>query len=535
MIRHSFAIQLAACVAASTVFAQVDLAGRYPTSLVAADTRAQHAREWSFSAEDVFSLTGFELRFGRRGQAEVGRATLGIGHCADGAVWAAIVPDEPGALARDGEGDAEAIAHIWLRFHPRLVGELFPPQSVAPARDLTRFSLLRRIADAKFGASWHAGLKAMIPPPAVITLDLDTTERKRRFIVVDREQRTSRYIAAFEPRGVELPPRFDLAEATAAFDGLWSAFDRDYAMFGLRPELDWDLLKKTYRPRALGTASTDDFARVCDEMLRELRDLHVSLTVAGMTLPGFDRPVFVNANPRALPGLLPGIQRAGREVLWALDNERVGYLAITGWTDARTPEVVAQVLEKLRDARGLVLDVRMNGGGSENLAKQVASRFVPKPYLYAYHRLRAGPGRLALGPKRARHIHPGGPWRFEHPVRLLIGQRCMSSNEAFVLMMKGAPNVTTMGDRTRGSSGNPRQHRLPLGITVNVPRWLALQPDGTPFDETGIEPDVRFANEANQFAGDRDGLLTAALKGLRENPLPKGKNGNESLPAKGRR
>jgi len=173
-------------------------------------------------------------------------------------------------------------------------------------------------------------------------------------------------------------------------------------------------------------------------------------------------------------------------------------------------------LEKLRDTHGLVLDVRMNGGGSENLAKSVAARFVAKRHVYAYHQLRNGPARTDLGPKRARQINPQGPWRYDRPVLLLIGQRCMSSNEAFVLMMKGAPNVTTFGDRTRGSSGNPRRHELPLEITVNVPRWIALKADGEPFDEVGIQPDVRFENRLEEFAGNRDGLLVEALKRLAE-------------------
>ena len=32
----------------------------------------------------------------------------------------------------------------------------------------------------------------------------------------------------------------------------------------------------------------------------------------------------------------------------------------------------------------------------------------------------------------------------------------MSSNESFAAMMGECPNVTLMGDRTRGSSGNPK-------------------------------------------------------------------------------
>jgi len=57
----------------------------------------------------------------------------------------------------------------------------------------------------------------------------------------------------------------------------------------------------------------------------------------------------------------------------------------------------------------------------------------------------------------------------------------------FIGMMTGATNVTTMGARTAGSSGNPKIINLPLDITVSVPRWITYLPDGTtPLDERGV-------------------------------------------------
>ena len=54
-----------------------------------------------------------------------------------------------------------------------------------------------------------------------------------------------------------LPP----ALAAKAFDQLWGAFDRDYAMFALRPEVDWNRLRELYRPKALASRSTSVVSR----------------------------------------------------------------------------------------------------------------------------------------------------------------------------------------------------------------------------------------------------------------------------------
>ncbi len=77
------------------------------------------------------------------------------------------------------------------------------------------------------------------------------------------------------------------------------------------------------------------------------------------------------------------------------------------------------------------------------------------------------------------------------------------------------PQVTTMGDRTAGSSGNPRQLEAGAGITVNLPRWNPLNADGQPFDGIGIQPQVPIESGEDAFGDDRDPVLKAALARLR--------------------
>ena len=71
---------------------------------------------------------------------------------------------------------------------------------------------------------------------------------------------------------VEVGSSFPTALAAVAFDQLWEAFDRDYAVFTLCPEVDWNRLRELYRPKALASRSSNEFAGVCSEMLRSLRE-----------------------------------------------------------------------------------------------------------------------------------------------------------------------------------------------------------------------------------------------------------------------
>jgi hypothetical protein len=498
----------------------VDLLKRYPTRLTEGDPAADRARPWEFSEADIFRLSRFQLEMGNKLRLETGPADVGIGHCKDGAVWAVLIPREGGKLTNQAATNGETISHVWLRFHPGEIERLFPAATVIGDGASALAAQMRIIAGAKFSSSWHAGMNAMIPEPKDLTVDVDTQGGPRRFFTVDTQAQKAEYVAAFARQFVKAPPRLSPALAEETFDKLWQAFDRDYAMFVLRPEVDWTRLRDQYRPRAVAAKSAYELAGICAEMLRPLRDLHIWLQVAGADVPVFNRPRASNSNPSAHQGIVGRLNNAGRDLEWAVTDDKIGFIAIYGWNSADLPNRFQEVLEEMRDTRGLIVDVRLNGGGSEDQAMAVAARFVPKPFVYAYSRFRNGPAHTNLTEKSSRTVSPRGPWRYNRPVVLLIGQKCMSSNESFIAMMSGDPDLTTIGDHTCGSSGNSRQLKLPLDITVSIPRWIDYLPDGTPLDERGFQPQIQFKPEPGAFEGKRDDLLKAALERLKKAPLP---------------
>ena len=91
----------------------------------------------------------------------------------------------------------------------------------------------------------------------------------------------------------------------------------------------------------------------------------------------------------------------------------------------------------------------------------------------------------------------------------------MSSAESFALMLAQCPQVITLGDRTAGSSANPRRIDAGTGIVVNLPRWIDMDPQGKPIDAVGVPPRVKIETRPEDFTGDRDPVLTAALEDVR--------------------
>ncbi len=508
----------ASCVSVNA--SGVDLLALYPTTLSAGLTNADQALPWDFAAADIFQLSGFSFQVGQGFKVETGPADVGIGHSTNGAVWAVIIPRSGGRLTSQVTNQPEPVLTIWLRFHPSTIDTLFPPDTVSSNGDQDLATEMSVIANFKLQNSWHAGNNVLIPPLNQMTVDVDTLAGPRRFFAVDTAAGTATYYSWFEGHSVPVPPAITPDLAASAFDQLWQAFDQTYAMFVIRPEVDWTALRTQYRPQALASQSTWQFAGICADMLKPLRDLHVWLMVGNAYVPVFNRPRPSNANPSAYSSLLGGLNDAGPEIQWAITPDKIGFIVIYSWTDDSESAAFDQALDQMRDTRGLILDVRLNGGGSEPLAQQVAGRFLTNSFIYAYDQIRTGTNHTDLSEKRPRTVAPDGPWRYDRPVIVLIGQKAMSSNESFIAMMTGDPQAVTMGDHTAGSSGNPKIVQLPLDMTVSVPQWIDYLPDGTLLDEHGITPDIPFTAAPEAFEGARDALLSPALERLKSVPLP---------------
>jgi hypothetical protein len=313
------------------------------------------------------------------------------------------------------------------------------------------------------------------------------------------------------PTGPSAPPPADFA---AQFDSLWSTFDREYSYF-IHKGIDWNALRATYRPGAIAAADQSAFIGVIREMLGNLRDGHVVLRdPAGRTLLTYEPQHFINWDRavweqyRARSGWTQGQNDWGYGVL-----DGVPYIQIGGWgaSSIRTSDFDA-AFERFRGAPVLILDVRMNGGGNDALALEIAGRFAQTSVVYASVQFRNGPSHSDFGPRMPRTLNPRGPWQYTGTVLLLIGRRCLSSNESFIEAMRQLPHVTLAGDRTGGSTGNPGSFPLALGWSYTVSRWIEYTADNQVIEDAGIAPDVFVPAGPADFAAGRDPVLDWALQ-----------------------
>ncbi len=472
---------------------------------------------WRSGPEAVWALERVELAPVEGFVLETGPASLVVGHDGGAALWAVVLPEEPGRLSCDGPGDGEAVRSVYLRLHPARLGELFPAATVRGRGPALAGIDGRRVFGRKVGSSWQNGGRPVVPPEGTLVVDVET-DAARRFHMLDLEAGEDRYEAYFERFPVPPPTALEPARAAASFDVVWSAFDENYPGFGLLPDLDWQAARDRWRPLAERADSAERLAGVLAELLEELGDLHAWVAV-GQEFTPMERPVrHLNGSYRATGALVGGLRDEGCGLAWGRTADGIGYLGVHGLTDSRLPAAFDAALEELADAWGLVVDLRFNGGGNELLGRELAGRFLEEPVAYSSHRYRAGPDHDDLGPVQRRVCEPRGPWRHAAALVVLQGPWTMSSAESLAAMLSLAPGAVTRGAPTAGSSGNPTQLELQGGVRVSLPRWLDLGPDGEPLERRGLAPGVAVDAAPESFTDREDPVLSAALEALRARP-----------------
>jgi hypothetical protein len=305
--------------------------------------------------------------------------------------------------------------------------------------------------------------------------------------------------------------RLERLEAADSFDVLVDELDRYYSFFATK-NINWRERAVQYRSAAQGAKNTDEFVTAVQPLLAELKDLHVGIeTPEGKQMPTFVSAVDRDFDARTIAGQLSGVKQIGRMGFIGRTPEGFGYVAIgTLSADRKTTDDMLAAFDTLLNSKGLIIDLRVNGGGNELVAQQFVSRLVAEPLVYASNQFRGGAAYGDLLKVGTRQVVPSSQNAYRGNVVGLIGPGCVSSGEGFALMLAALPKGKLIGKPTRGASGNPQPVLLPNGVKVTYSIWVPLQSDGKPFEGVGIAPDIRIEDDPTGSKG-----LQAAIEALK--------------------
>ncbi len=321
------------------------------------------------------------------------------------------------------------------------------------------------------------------------------------------------------PATSSVPPTSSPPSPLVLFDSLWGQFDLKYSFFELKG-IDWEDSKARFRSRLSTTSSDSELYAVLSEMLLELEDPHVRLdTPIGVsTYTGWYDQYPANFDETIVTATYLGqgaMMTPNANMVFGLADTDIGYFRVHSLAGSGHGSDTDFMLSQMAGIRGLVIDLRGNGGGNDQNGREIAARFADTNRLYRRVRFREGVNHGDFGAFIDDFISSGGAQSFSGPIAVLTNRGTISSAESLVLAFDVLPNTTSYGDFTGGGSANPEQITMANGWKYTVSRWIEYRPDGSTFEGVGIAPDVRIDISAADSAALRDSILDSAIAGLK--------------------
>lgn len=208
--------------------------------------------------------------------------------------------------------------------------------------------------------------------------------------------------------------------------------------------------------------------------------------------------------------------------IWTTLENNIGYILINqmdGYTDsfldlaADKSAAQAQInaaLTDLQDTQAIVIDVRLNEGGFDEIGLVYISRFLREPT--ALYSKRAGPiekNELTLDV----WLEPSGEWQYLKPVVVLTSETTFSGAEVFALGMRERANTTLIGERSGGGFSDILLKRVSANIAFGLSNEVYTSSRGEWFERVGVPVDYQanMPTKAERESG-VDPILQQALQ-----------------------
>lgn len=272
-----------------------------------------------------------------------------------------------------------------------------------------------------------------------------------------------------------------------------------------------------------------------------------NLTVRVADSIGTERDVNLYRQIAMAPSLPPvdtGNQDATNNVKTRILPGGVGYLRVDTFSANGLPDVIKNAMDNLSAVRGLVIDVRRNGGGDLLSGNAIMARFITETT--TRYEVSENVSSFVINDRPEYYFltrssdanynewHPNvvepvnGGDMAGMPVVILTGPRCFSACDTFTVGMKTNGLATVMGEGTGGGTGTPLGFDLPISgyaFRYSIVRGRTISGDW--IEGKGTEPDVYVEPDVMTTLGKADNQIEQAyahvlhlLEGVMPEPTP---------------
>ncbi|WP_191600251.1 serine hydrolase [Marinomonas algicola] len=316
------------------------------------------------------------------------------------------------------------------------------------------------------------------------------------------------------PMPCQLAPPKDKYDPVAIFEHTWHTFNDYYPFFELR-NVNWTSQYDKFRPKVTSNTPQKELFVLIASMLSPIDDGHIELSVNNNTLEE-------DFNPASMLGWTNAIERLaleytdgdldlsyksvldtfnsgletfysinelkhlkdsnGRDLMvWGVLKNNVGYLQINAmegyapnkdglFTNTKNElteveKALNSVFTDLSMTQSMIVDIRFNGGGYDDVALAIAGRFTNDTYLS--HKKQKYYSHNTTDLKNY-FVTPYSDNGYTNPVAIITGPNTASAAEIFALSMKPLTHVSQIGEPTRGVLSDVLDVDLGAGWSIGL-------------------------------------------------------------------
>lgn len=347
-----------------------------------------------------------------------------------------------------------------------------------------------------------------------------------------------------------------------AFDSFWTGMNYNYVFWDV-DTTDWDRVYTDYMPRfkELDMNNPKDNEKayaLFSELTSTLADHHFSLAFSDgtvinpslqevmkrdyfhdpMTEEGLHKTIDNNLSKGRIKNYISGtFEFAENNTLhitsYDIDDGiiylRFNQFALTNFLELKLTEEPAylafenfmNMLKYTIEIKGVIIDVRNNGGGNANDLDVVLGPFVSQDHHFSYTRSKKGMGRLDYGPWIPYILHPREIGReIKSPVVILTDIFSGSMSEITTMAALTLPNGSSVGERTYGAHG-PLASEFKIYYAgsfgngfynVRTSTLMGKDLKGNKLEGIGVTPTIESLFNKQQFESGNDTQLERALQ-----------------------
>ncbi|MDQ3181822.1 MAG: S41 family peptidase [Acidobacteriota bacterium] len=199
--------------------------------------------------------------------------------------------------------------------------------------------------------------------------------------------------------------------------------------------------------------------------------------------------------------------------LYALFDSRrldgnIGYVHFTNFLPFLSPRITAAI-ESFKDASGIIIDLRGNGGGDDGVALKMANMLFDKKTQLMITKTRKGDD----------FYYKAKPVKnpFLGRLAILIDEHSGSASEQIAAGLQESKRAVVIGKRSEGADLDADSVELPLGALLLYPYGQPRTPRGIVIEGRGVIPDREVYLTRKDLLIGRDAQLEAAIEYIKSN------------------